>query len=241
MEAKFSYYDFKESIERIDKVLERSDAEYEDKDSIPSRDSLTFNNGFYVSCSALFVDIRDSKGLSEKHKRPVLAKIYKTYISELVAVLQWHYKVSEIYIEGDAVWGIFDTPNEKDIDELFYVASMVSSLVDILNIKYKKKGYSEVKIGIGMSYGTSLMIKSGYKGSKINEVVWLGTLVGKAAELCSYGNREFYDKEIQVSKEFYDRLSESNKSNFIKNLYRKDCYHSNAIDYTMNDWVKKNG
>ena len=86
MEAKYSYYDYEKSIERIDEVLDGSDSSYEDKKSIPSRDSLTFNNGFYVECSALFVDIRGSKNLSGKHTRPVLAKIYKTYISELIAI-----------------------------------------------------------------------------------------------------------------------------------------------------------
>jgi len=50
MEAKYSYYDFNNSIDRIDYVLKGSDASYENKGSIPSRDSLTFNNGYYVSC-----------------------------------------------------------------------------------------------------------------------------------------------------------------------------------------------
>ena len=240
MEAKYSFYDFKKSIERIDEVLDNSDASYEDKDSIPSRDDLTFNNGFYVSCSALFVDIRGSKSLSAKHTRPVQAKIYKTYISELVAVLKSHSKVSEIYIEGDCVWGVFDTPYKDDIEELLSIGARASSLIDILNIKYKKKDYSEIKIGIGISYGSSLMIKSGYKGSGINEVVWLGKLVGEAAALCSYGNKEWYDKEMQVSNTFYNNLNDENKKLFCKNPYR-DCYHGYVINLAMNEWVKENG
>lgn len=138
MEASFSAYSHLKSIERIDEILNGSDTSYEEIKSIPVRSSLTFSNGYYVDCSAIFIDIRGSKGLSEKHTRPVLAKIYKTYISELVAVLKDHSKVSEIYIEGDCVWGIFDTSLKRDIDELFSVAAKVSSLIDILNIKYKK-------------------------------------------------------------------------------------------------------
>lgn len=101
MEVTYSNYDFNKSIERIDEVLNGSDALYEDKKSIPLRNSLTFNSGYYVDCSAMFVDIRGSKELSNRHTRPVLAKIYKTYISELVAVLKGHSQVSEIYIEGE--------------------------------------------------------------------------------------------------------------------------------------------
>ena len=240
MEAKYSYYNFNNSIDRIDEVLTGLDTSYEDKKTIPSRDSLTFNNGYYVSCSALCIDIRGSKALADKHTRPVLAKIYKTYISELVAVLKGHSNVSEIYIEGDSVWGIFDTPQKDDIDELFGVAAQASSLVDILNIKYRKRGYSELTVGIGLSYGTSLLIKSGYKGSGINEVVWLGKLVAEAALLCSYGNRTYEDKEILVSDVFEQNLNEHNR-NLLSRNHTRNCYHGYVVNTDMNEWVKNNG
>lgn len=240
MEATFSDFDFNKSITRIDEVLNNSDALFEDKKSIPSRDALTFSNGFYVECASLFVDIRGSKELNNKHTKPVLAKIYKTFISEVVAVLNGHSKVNEIYIEGDCVWGIFDTPNKSDIDELFSIGAKISSLIDILNIKYKKKKYSELTVGIGMSYGTSLIIKSGYKGSGVNEVVWLGKLVGEAALLCSYGNKTYNDYEMMVSNVIYDNLNDHNKKLLSKN-YSRDCYHGHVINLSMDEWVKKNG
>jgi len=240
MEAKNSYYNFNKSIERIDDILYGSDSSYEDKKTIPSRDSLTFDNGFNVSCSALFIDIRGSKDLSEKHTKPVLAKIYKSYISELIAVLKDHSGVNEIYIEGDAVWGIFDTPNKSDIDELFSIAAKASSLIDILNIKYEKRKYSQIKVGVGVSYGSSLLIKSGYKGSGINEVVWLGKLVGEAALLCSYGNKTYADSELMVSSVFYNNLNDDNKNLMTYNLNRS-CYHGNIVNIDMNNWVNSNG
>jgi class 3 adenylate cyclase len=239
METKYCSYDYNKSIERIDEVLNGSDTSYEDKNTIPSRDTLTYNNGYYVNCSAIFIDMRKSKELAEKHKRPVLAKIYKTYISELVAVLRGHSKVNEVYIEGDCVWGIFDTPSKSDIDELFSISAMSSSLIDILNIKYKKKNYSEITIGIGISYGSALFIKAGHKGSGINEVVWLGKLVGEAAKLCSHGNKTYNDHETMVSNVFYDNLNDNNKKLLTKN-YTHDCYHGNVINLTMNEWVTNN-
>ena len=239
MEASYSPYDFNKSIERIDEILDGSDTSYENKKSIPSRSSLTFNNGYYVECSAIFIDIRDSKYLSATHTRPVLAKIYKTYISELVAVLKKHSKINEIYIEGDSVWGICDTPTKTDINELFGVGATASSLVDILNIKYKRKGYSKLTVGIGISYGASLLIKSGYKGSGINEVVWLGKLVGEAAMLCSYGNKSYNDWETMVSNVFYNNLNEHNQG-LLKKNYQRDCHHGNVHNVRMNEWVKDN-
>lgn len=238
MKATCSSYDFAKSRERIDDILDGRDANYQDKDSIPDRSLLTFDNGFYVNAAALFVDMRGSNALNEKHKRPTLAKIYRSYISELVAVLKGNSKVDEICIEGDCVWGIFNTPYKHDIDEVFGTGARASSLVDILNYKYAKKGYSEIQVGIGMSYGTTLLIKAGYKGSGINEVVWLGKLVNEAAKLCSHGNREWYDRETMVSNLFYDNLNDHNKKLLSKNDYR-DCYHGNIINKEMDNWLKE--
>ncbi|WP_394230550.1 adenylate/guanylate cyclase domain-containing protein [Shewanella colwelliana] len=240
MKASNNTYDFTKSRERIDEILKGADAEYKDKKSIPSRDDLTFTNGFNVYCSALFVDIRKSKELNKKHTNPVLSKIYKTYISELVAVLKSHSNIKEVAIEGDCVWGIFDTPDKSDIRELFDVGAKVSSLIDVLNIKYKKRGYSQLTVGIGMSYGRSLLIKAGYKGSGINEVVWLGSLVSEAAELCGFGNKSWSDNELMVSEVFYGNLNDERKALLSYNAER-NCYHGNIVNTTMNKWVQENG
>lgn len=239
MEATYSNYNFEKSIDRITEILNSSDALYEDKKFIPSRDTLTFNNGYYIDCSALFIDMRGSKALSEKHRRPTLAKIYKTYISELVAVLRNHLKVHEIYIEGDCVWGIYETPNKSDIDDLFTIAGTASTLIEILNIKYKRKGYSEISVGIGLSYGSSLYIKSGHKGSGVNEIVWLGKTVSEAAKLCSYGNKTSFDYETMVSVDFYNNLNEHHKQLLSYNASR-ECYHGYIVRTDMHEWVKNN-
>lgn len=159
MESSFSEYDFEDSVERIDEILDSDDADYQDSDTPPSRDELTFTNGFYVNCSALFVDMRGSSQLSAKHKNPTLAKIYRSYISELVALFRGNVQVNEISIEGDCVWGIYDTPKKRDIDRVFSTAYCASSLIDILNYKYRQKGISEINVGIGIAYGRALMIK----------------------------------------------------------------------------------
>lgn len=240
MEAAYTYYDFEKSIERITEILDSSDSSYEDKKSIPARDCLTFNNGYYVSVSVLFVDLRGSTDLSEKHTQPVLAKIYRAYISEIVAVIKGHSNVSEIYSEGDGLWAVFDTPYKNQIDGVFSTAAQVASLIDILNIKLEKKGYSTIRIGIGLDYGESLYIKAGYKNSGINEVVWIGKVVGSAAHLCKNGNRNWSDEKLMVSEIFYDNLNDHNKGLLSWNSARS-CYHGNICNGPMNEWVNDNG
>lgn len=238
MKADYSSFVLSDSLERIQEILDGADASYEDKDSIPSRDSLTFTNGFYVNCSALFVDMRGSKELSEKLTKPTLAKIYKAYISELVAVFRDERRISEISIEGDCVWGIFDTPDQDDIDSVFSIAATAASLVDVLNYKLEKKSMETVNVGIGMAYGPSLMIKAGYKGSGINDVTWMGTVVSEAAKLCSYGNRNWSDARIMVSDICYQNMNDHNKG-LLKWSQSRECYEGNVINTGINDWLKE--
>ncbi len=124
MKANYSNYDFYKSIDRINEILNSSDNNYENHEGIPSREDLTFTNGYYVDVTVLFVDMRASKELSSKHKRPVLAKIYRSYISEIVAILKGNLNISEIYIEGDGVWGVFNTTKKYHIDSVFLTAAI---------------------------------------------------------------------------------------------------------------------
>ena len=75
MKSNLIDYKVEESVARIDEILTASDLSYEEQDYIPSRDLLTFTNGFYVNCSALFVDIRKSSELTDFHRNRVLAKL----------------------------------------------------------------------------------------------------------------------------------------------------------------------
>ncbi len=238
MEANYSIYDHKDSTDRLKEILNSSDNNYEEKDSIPSRDALTFTNGFYVNCGVMFVDMRASKALPDKYKRPTLSRIYRSYISELVAVFKNHTKVTEVNIEGDCVWGVFDTPYQRDLDELFSVAAQVSSMIDILNWRLDKRGIDEISVGIGLSYGRALMLKAGYKGSAVNDVVWMGDVVNEASALSSHGNRSYQDSEMMVSSDVFKNLNEDNKKLLLWNSGR-NCYHGNIINLEMNNWLKE--
>jgi class 3 adenylate cyclase len=239
MESNHIEYELDDSVERMDEIISASDNSFQELDNIPSRDELTFNNGFYTKCSALFVDIRKSSELTSKHTRPKLAKLYRTYISEVVAVMNGNPKCAEINVVGDCVSGIFDTPHKSDIDRTFSTAASIASLIDIMNYKFKKNGFTEITIGIGLAFGRALMIKAGYKGSGINEVVWMGDVVNEASKLASYGNREDYDREIMVSSVFQQNLKDEKKELLKWNSTRK-CYHGNVVSVSMDKWYQEN-
>lgn len=239
METKHRVYNHEDSFERIDGILAESDNSFPEVNEIPSRDKLTYKNGYYVNCSALFVDIRGSSDLPNKHKRPTLAKIYRSYISEVVAIMNGNTDCAEIRIEGDCVSGIYDTPQKSKIDRTFQDAYCINSLVKVLNYKFSKRGITEINIGIGMDYGRALMIKSGYNGSGLNEIVWMGDVVNGASNLCGNANKGWGNEVIFVSNVIHSNLNENNQNLLSKN-YNHDCYHGNVINIEMEKWYNEN-
>ena len=233
-------YDVDKSSERMDEILNASDNDYCDKDSIPARSDLTFKNGYYVKGSAIFIDIVGSSDMTDEHKRPTLAKMYRAFLSECVAIMNAEINCKEININGDCVWGVFDTPNKSDIDNVISVAAKLNSMIKILNYKLIKKKYSQISVGIGIDYGRALMVKAGYSGSGINDAIWMGDVVNSACHLCNKAGRNDR-KTIVISAIVYNNLNEHNQSLFSSYfdgwLTR---YEGNIVETNMDDWYKEN-
>lgn len=237
MKATNYKYDLNSSVSRIDEILDASNDAFVESDSIVDREKLTYTNGFYVLCTALFVDIRDSSNMTDAHKRPVLAKIYRSFISEMVALMNGHETCREVNINGDCVWCVCETNYKKDIDGVFSLAAKACSLVDILNYKLKKKGYQRYEVGVGIDYGRALMIKAGYKGSSIQDVLWMGDVVNQACYLSNEANSGYFDKRVFLSNIIFDNLNDDNKKLCSKDGGR-DIYQADVVNIDMNDWLK---
>lgn len=240
MESNHKNYNFEDSLCRLDEILNASDNSYEEKKEIPRRGSLSYTNGFYVNCTAVFVDICGSSEFPRIHKRPVLAKIYRSFISEVIAIFNGAAKCKEINVQGDCVWAIFDTLYKYDIMNVLHCCARVNSLINIINFKLKKKGYETFKVGIGVDYGRALMIKAGYKGSTINDVIWMGNVVNQASNLCALGNKGSI-QPIVISSIIYSCL-ETTKNEEWKEWFTFDrkhnCYHGDIINREMDNWLK---
>lgn len=231
-------YDVEKSAKRIDDILSTGNGNFEDKGYVPSRSVLTHTNGYYVKVTALFIDIVGSSDMTDEHKRPVLAKTYRSFISECTAIMNESLLCKEVNIHGDCVWGVFDTPNETDIDSVFFIAAKLNSLIKILNHKLRKKGYSKISVGIGMDYGRALMIKSGYLGSGLNDVIWMGDVINSASHLSGQAGRNGR-KPLVVSSYIHEKLSKYNQgllTAFISIEEFEIRYEAEIVDASMDKW-----
>lgn len=127
-------YSVEKSAERMDDILDASDNDYCDKNSIPKRSDLTYKNGYYVNITAIFIDIVGSSDMTDEHKRPTLAKMYRAFLSECVAIMNAEYDCKEVNINGDCVWGVFETPMKADIEEVISTAAKLNSIIKCFDI-----------------------------------------------------------------------------------------------------------
>lgn len=234
-------YNVEDSASRIDEILDSDDNEYVDnKNSIPSRDKLTYKNGYYINVTALFIDIVDSSKLTDGHKRPTLAKMYRAFLSECVAIMNSWEMCKEININGDCVWGVFETPKKSDIDNVISVAAQLNSMVNILNYKLTKKKYDTISVGVGIDDGRALMVKAGYSGSGINDIVWMGDVVNTACHLANAAGRDGR-KVIIITEQIYNNLNDHHKSLFSDYTDEEIVrYEGNVIRNEMEEWYKGN-
>ena len=235
-------YDIDKSSQRMDDIINNHNSNFCDCTQIPSRDQLTYNNGYYVNVTSIFIDIVKSSDMTDSHKRPTLAKMYRSFISECVAILNSYSNCKEINIHGDCVWGVFDTPHNSDIDEVFFVAATVNSVIKVLNYKLAKKGYSQISIGIGIDNCRALMGKAGYSGSSLNEVIWMGDVVNSASHICNKAGRGGREPII-VSANIYNKLNNRNQKffeSYMDSTTWVTYYETNVSNGEINLWYSEN-
>ena len=233
-------YDIDKSSERMDDILNASNDNFCDVDDVPDRNSLTYKNGFYVNITAVFIDIVGSSDMTNEHKRPTLAKMYRAFLSECVAIMNAEDTCKEININGDCVWGVFETYSKIDIDNVMCIVSQLSSVIEIMNYKLKKKNYSQINVGIGADYGRALMVKAGYSGSGINDVIWMGDVVNSACHLCNKAGRGAYDK-ILISDFIYRNMTCEQDKAHLKKVFieGKAYYQGHFTNAIMSDWYRE--
>ena len=234
-------YKVEDSASRMDDILNANDNDYEDnKNTIPSRDKLTYKNGYYVDVTAIFIDIVDSSQLTDGHKRPTLAKMYRCFLSECVAIMNSYEKCKEININGDCVWGVFETDTKADVDEVTDVAAKLHSMINILNYKLQKKKYEKIAVGIGIDDGIALMVKAGYAGSGLNDVIWMGDVVNSACHLANKAGRNTRKTILLSSKVYNNVLEKTQKLLTSCKIDGITYYEGNFVWNPMEEWYKEN-
>ena len=237
-------YDYQAGSQRIYNFLNQ-DMDEEERKRIPPESQMTYSNGFTMWVGAIFVDIRDSTKLFANTDRDMVTRIARSFVSEVIQVLQSD-PYAEIGIRGDCVYGIYSVPYKQNIYDLYEKAVYVNTLMKLLNRHYSKKGYPPLKAGIGLAANLDLVVKSGSKGTGINDRIWIGEAVSTASNLSKYGNKNGISP-IVMSDTVYDNAIIPNKDKgedpswFYRAQSGNDSfYHCNLVKTKFSNWIENN-
>lgn len=243
-------YDYKAGKQRLEEILD-NDMEVVEQDKLPNDDDFTFTNGYYSWVSAIFVDMRDSTELCADEDKEKLAKVFRSFSSEIIEILRDDDNLREIGIRGDCVYAVYTTPKESDELEIAIKAFYINTFMRMLNKLLKDRDLPEIKVGIGQSTAQELVVKAGRKGVGINSKIWIGKAVTRACHYADYGGKNgnpslvfaknSYDYFIKGLKKRNSGKSEKEVENWF--TYHKDegegaYYTADIIETDFNNWIK---
>ena len=240
-------YDYQNGKSRIEEIL-NNETEIKDKEKVPKDENFTFSNGYYSWVSAIFVDIRESSKLFTDEDKEKVAKIIRSFTSEIIEILKKDDNLREIGIRGDCVYAIYTTPLQKDIYKMAEKTFFINTFMKMLNKLLEKKYYPTIKVGIGMSTAKELVVKAGRKNASINNKVWIGDAVTKASNLSSLGNKDgvlpIVFSELSY-RNFIEQLVENNKNKDPKSWFEEDSTYEYGVYYSADiivenfcNWIK---
>lgn len=243
-----SEYDYIQGKNRVESILNNY-MEVEEKDKLPSDENFTFENGYLSWITAIFVDIRDSTSLFTNNNKEVVAKLIRSFTSEVIEILRDDNMIRDIGIRGDCVYAIYTTPTKSNVLECANKTFDVNTFIEMFNKLLIQKGFPTIKVGIGMATDKELVVKTGRKGVDINDKVWIGKAVTMASNLSGIGEKDGNPRLIYSSlsyNNFICGLKEINKDKNVLNWFTTDTYKSNQIfkadiiKVEFNDWIKNN-
>lgn len=202
--------DFLENIRKVVKDVKNTSFEYATTKNIPSRETegLTYESGIAkkgkeITTCILYVDVRGSVELNEKHYKDTMGKIYTAFTKSMLKIAQYHNGFVRNII-GDRVMIVFDVENcfTNAVD----CAITINHTAQIINDIFTNVDF---KCGIGIDYGTMKVIKVGTerKGSENTEnknLVWVGKPANIASRLTDVANKEV--EKVYIKYENYNPL-----------------------------------
>lgn len=229
---KFSY---QKELKNVQDILKQDFAQNtQHRKTIPNKSDITINQGVYVDCACLIVDMRKSSDLTNYHRKPKLAKLYQTFISTVVMILQDEKNCGYINIVGDGVQGFFNTNSANAYENVLNAVAKINSFTDLINQEFVKNDVVPINIGIGISAGTVLMTKVG-RGTN-TDIVWIGDVVNEASKLCDIANKDV--DVVAISQDFYSAIPQKYKGEFVSNIFY-NCYHSNFVNLEIQNYMNK--
>ncbi|OAV69980.1 putative transmembrane sensor domain protein [Bacteroidales bacterium Barb4] len=211
----------KEDIINKAKEIESSEFEVEQISSVPTIDisELTFGcTGLEFEATVLYIDMRESTIMLEKHKKRIVAKIHMIYYHTIVKIAKA--TGGEIRsFNGDSLLVFYQGTTKKALSNAVEAAMQMRYAITEL-VNEQLKNYTDINFGIGIDDGKVLATKVGVGKSDVTkDLIWIGNAVNKSVKISEKCKDPTY---IGISQRVYDFLEDNVKYGTEKNTRGQD-------------------
>jgi adenylate cyclase len=209
-----------------DKVKAIVDEEFkvEDVSYVPDikNSKLTFGNtGLRFDATVLYIDMRGSTEILNKHNKRTVAKVHMAYFHTIVKIAKALGGEVRSF-NGDSTLVFFQGTTKTTLSNAVKAAMQIKYMIadKASGINGHLSRYSKIDFGIGLDYGQILCTKIGVGGDSNNQdLLWIGSAVNKAT-MISDGRKA--ESHIGISKAVYDNLEDYVKYGVRKNVLGRD-------------------
>ncbi len=195
-----------------------------------SNSRLTFGNvGLQFDAAVLYIDMRGSTEILEKHNNPIVAKIHMAYfkaITHVVAVLKGEIRS----FNGDSMLVFFQGSKTTAINIAVKAALQIKYIIsnkDGINPILEK--YSAIDFGIGIDYGKILCTKIGLPRNLNNQdLIWIGRAVNKSTKISC---ERKYPNHVGISDLVCSNLIDNLKFGKSQFLQRINIWSTGFLNY----------
>lgn len=206
-------------IDKVKSIL-NTKFEFDEVSYVPDLENskLTFNNyGLQFEATVLYIDMRGSTKLLNKHTNPVVAKIHMAYFHTIVKLAN-AYGGEVRSFNGDSMLVFFQGTTKDSLSNAVMVAMKIKYMLNDSDsgINELLVKYTPIDFGIGLDDGKILCTKVGVSGQNNRDLIWIGNPVNKSvviSDKCSSPNH------VGISSYVYSNLNDDVKYNETINAY----------------------
>lgn len=184
-----------------------------------SNKKLTFaNTGLKFEATVLYIDMRDSTKVLNKHNKPTIAKIHKAYLHTTVKIATSLGGEVRSF-NGDSVLAFFQGTTKQTLSNAVKAAMQIRYMIANTEsgINNLLAQYSAVDFGIGIDDGKILCTKVGVGGdNNTKDLIWIGNAINKSVIISDQCKANEY---IGISSYVYSNLEDNVKFGKQKNAW----------------------
>ena len=216
-------YDFEESLNRIVETISYSTPLRQE--SIPGDENTSEKQPSFANATVVYVIVEATEDSPQ---------LIQSFITEATKIAKAHENCKGVVCYDDKMLLVYSSAYKAELGYALDDAARIRSLSMVVSKLGKNKGYSPLKVSIGMDYGPIEMYRMTSDENGKPRYAWRGQAIKRAQK-----NAESAQDEIVISRTVWNNLSERNQKLFTMQSVLTENYSGQIVNVMMNNWLNK--